>query len=174
MMIKRLGHRGLVWYLWVMANLTSQRDNMRRWLFAISLLAGNFWLIGVVYDLAFKKDLPLFLLSLSCCSITIITCATLFRLRPDFLKGIPDSNISGTRYYIASVVACYFLLIPVFGSLAFLLCWLFGDLRAHDSAIFVSLFAIWMPLWWSVPVGLGLGWYVHKQKASRSLRSRSH
>jgi hypothetical protein len=148
------------------------RMNMRRWLFAIGLLVGNFWLIGVVYDLAFKKDLSLFLLILSCCSITIIICATLFRLRPDFLEGIPDSDISGTRYYIAGVVVSYFLLIPVFGSLAFLLWWLFGDLRAHDSAIAVSLFAIWMPLWWAVPIGLGLGWYVYKQKASGNLRSQ--
>lgn len=149
-----------------------RRMNMGRWCFAISLLIGNFWLIGVVYDLAFKKDLSFFLLSLSCCSITIIICATLFRLRPDFLKGIPNSDISGTKYYIVSVVVCYFLLIPLFGLLAFLLGWVFGDLRAHDSAIVISLFAIWMPLWWSVPVGLGLGWYIYAQKASGNSRSR--
>jgi len=148
--------------------------NMRRGCFAVSLLAGNFWLIGVVYDLAFKKDLPFFLLALSCGSVTLIMCATLFRWRPDFLKGIADSPISGTRYYLAGVAVSYFLLIPIFGLLAFLLVWLFGDLRGHDSVIAISLFALWMPLWWSVPAGLGLGWYIYRQKASAGSWSRPH
>ncbi len=147
---------------------------MRRWCFAIGLFAGNFWLIGVVYDLVFKKDLSFFLLTLSSGSITIIICATAFRWRQDFLKAIADSPISGTRYYLASVVVSYFLLVPVFWALAFLFVWLFGDLSGHDSVIGISLFALWMPLWWSVPAGLGLGWHIYKQKASASLRSRPH
>jgi len=152
--------------------MNMRRTNMRRGCFAVSLLAGNFWLIGVVYDLAFKKDLPLFLLALSCGSITLIICATLFRWRPDFLKDIADSPVSGTGYYLAGVAVSYFLLIPIFGLLAFLLVRLFGDPRGHDSVIAISLFALWMPLWWSVPVGLGLGWYIYRQKASAGSRSR--
>jgi hypothetical protein len=150
-----------------------RRMNMRRWCFAVSLLAGNFWLIGVVYDFAFKKDLPFFLLALLSGSITLSICATLFRWRPDFLSSIADSPVSGAGYYLAGVAVSYFLLIPIFGLLAFLLFWLFGDLRAHDSVIAISLFALWMPLWWSVPAGLGLGWYIYRQKASAGSRSRS-
>ena len=138
--------------------------NLTRWIFSSSFAIGVFWLLGFIVEPIAKKEPSIVALSLSSLLITVIFSYFLFKLSPDFLKAYPESNISSIKYYILSILVSYFLLIPFFALVSYLLVKIFGDINHHESSIFIGLFSIWFPLWWFVPVGLTVGWIFYKRK----------
>ncbi|MFC1824221.1 hypothetical protein ACFL9T_16035 [Thermodesulfobacteriota bacterium] len=140
--------------------------NFTRWIFSMSFAIGMLWLLGFLMEPIGQKEPSIITLSISSLVITIIVSYSLFKLSPNFLKAYPEANISSTKYYIFSIVASYFLLIPIFALVSYLLVRIFGDINHSESGILIGLFAIWFPLWWFVPVGLSIGWFIYKRKCA--------
>ena len=138
--------------------------NITRWIFSLSFAIGIFWLLGFLLEPIVQKEPSIFILSISSLLITIFFSFCLYKLNPYFLKTYPDSYISSTKYYVLSIFVSYFLLVPLFALVSYLLIRIFGDINNHESGIFIGLFSIWFPLWWFVPVGLSIGWIFYKRK----------
>jgi hypothetical protein len=138
--------------------------NLTRWIFSSSFAIGMFWLLGFIIEPITQKEPSIFMLSFSSLSITIVFSYLLFRLRPGFLKLLPDPKTSSTKYYILSIIFSYFLLVPFSALVSYLLIRFFGDINHSESFIFIGLFSIWFPLWWFVPVGLSIGWIFYKRR----------
>ena len=140
--------------------------NITRWIFSLSFAIGMLWLLGFLLEPIGQEEPSIFILSISSLLITIILSFCLFRLNPNFLKTYPESSISSTKFYILSIFISYFLLVPFFALVSYLLVRIFGDINHHESGILIGLFAIWFPLWWFVPVGLTIGWIFYNRKCT--------
>lgn len=140
--------------------------NITRWLFSINLVIGLFWLIGFILEPIIQKEPSTIILSTLSILVSFLVSLFLFRLIPDFLKPVPDSFISNTKYYILSIIVSYFLLVPIFALMSYLIVVFWGNIHHNESNIFIALFSIWMPLWWFVPVGLSIGWTIYRRKCS--------
>ena len=140
--------------------------NMTRWIFSLSFTIGMFWLFGFLLEPIRQEEpsiLTVFVLSLL---VAVIFSFCLFRFSPNFLKSYPESDISSAKYYILCIIGSYFLLVPFFALVSYLLVKTFGDINHHESGILIGLFAIWFPLWWCVPIGLTIGWIFYKRKCT--------
>ena len=140
--------------------------NIIRWLFSINLVIGLFWLIGFILEPIIQKEPSTIILSTLSILVSFLVSLVLFRLIPDFLKPVPDSFISNTKYYILSIIVSYFLLVPIFALMSYLIVVFWGNIHDNESTIFIAALSIWMPLWWFVPVGLSIGWTIHRRKCS--------
>lgn len=140
--------------------------NITRWIFSINLIIGLFWLTGFILEPIIQKEPSMIILSTLSILVSFLVSFFLFRLIPNFLKPFPDSLISNTRYYILSIIASYFLLVPVFALISYLIVVFWGNIHHNESTILIALFSIWMPLWWFVPVGLSFGWIIYRKKCS--------
>ena len=140
--------------------------NMTRWIFSLSFTIGMFWLLGFLLEPIGQEEPSILTLSVLSVLVGVIFSFCLFKRSPNFLKTYPESYISSTKYYILSMVASYFLLVPLFALVSYLSVRIFGDIDHHESGILIGLFAIWFPLWWFVPVGLTIGWIFYKRKCT--------
>ena len=140
--------------------------NFFRWIFLISLTTGMFWMFGFAYEFIGKEEPSIFKISLLSILLSAILSFSTFKFIPNFLKDNSESHISSGKYYFFGIVASYFLLIPIFAAIAYLVSTLFGNINSNDSVIGITLFAIWFPLWWMVPAGLAFGWSIYKRKCS--------
>ncbi|TSA54053.1 MAG: hypothetical protein D4R45_04600 [Planctomycetaceae bacterium] len=140
--------------------------NLTRWIFSLSFAVGMFWLLGFIIEPIGQKDPSIFNLFILSFLSTIIVSYFLFKHSPNFLKAYPESGISIVKYYILSIFVSYFLLIPFSALLSYLLVKIFGDINHHESILLITLFSIWFPLWWFVPVGLTIGWFLYKRKCA--------
>ena len=141
--------------------------NLTRWIFSLSFAIGMLWLLGFLMEPIGQKEPSIITLSISSLVITIIFSYFLFKLSPNFLKSYPEADISNTKYYILSIVVSYFLLVPFFALVSYLLVRIFGDINHNESGILIGLFAIWFPLWWFIPVGLTIGWIFYKRNVEK-------
>jgi uncharacterized membrane protein (GlpM family) len=140
--------------------------NLTRWIFLLSFAIGMIWILGFLMEPIFQKEPSIVTLSLLSLVITATFSYFLFKFSPNFLKSYPEADISKTKYYILSIVVSYFLLVPVFAFVSYLLVCLFGDINHNESGILIGLVAIWFPFWWFVPVGLTIGWIFYKRKCT--------
>ncbi len=140
--------------------------NITRWIFSIGIATGSFWLFGFIVEPIIKKEPPLIILSAFSILVSFLVSFFLFRLIPNFLKPFPDSVVSLKKYYFLSIIASYFLLIPFFALISYLIVFLWGNINDTESTILITLFSVWMPLWWVVPVGLIIGWFIYRKKCS--------
>jgi len=142
--------------------------NMPRWIFTLNFTLGMFWLLGLLLELIRQEEPLILYISILSLFITIIFSFCLFKLSPNFLKTYPESYISLTKYYILSIIASYFLLVPFFALVAYLFVIIFDNINRHEYGIVIGLLAIWFPLWWFIPVGLTIGWLFYKRKCTLS------
>lgn len=135
-----------------------------RWIFAVTLFMGFFWLAGLILESVTRKEPPaVAILSLSL-FMTLLVCFLLFKLIPDFLKSRLASTASIFAYYALGALASYVLLIPVFALLSYLLILFFGNVHHHETTILIASLALWLPLWWFVPAGMSLGWLLYRKR----------
>jgi hypothetical protein len=138
--------------------------NTTRIVFSISFAVGVFWLLGFLIEPIIQIEPPIVLLSILSSLIAAIIIFIVFKISPDFLVHDKKSPIKPLKYYLLSFVGSYLILVPLCGVAAFIFIKVFGDITQSDSSIFITLFAIWFPLWWFVPLGLSIGWKIYKKK----------
>lgn len=139
--------------------------NLTRWIFSLSLAAGIFWLLGFIVEPVIRREPSSAILLVSSMLTASALSLLLYKLRPDFLKAFSGTAISTKKYYFFSMIASYFLLVPVSAVVSYLLIRIFGRIDHNESLIFIGLFSLWFPLWWFVPVGLSTGWLLYKRRA---------
>lgn len=137
--------------------------NIARWIFSISLFLGLFWVLGFVLEAATESEPSIIILTILAFITTAIFCLLLFKTFHNFLKKEQVENIPALKYYIISVIASYFLLVPIFGVIAYVFVLLKEGTGAQGAGIAITLLALWFPLWWFVPVGLTVGWFLYKR-----------
>ena len=140
--------------------------NLARWIFSISIVIGMLWLLGFIMEPIGQKEPSIIVLFIYSLLITTIFSCFLFKLSPRFLRKYPESSVSSTKYYLLSIFVSYFLLIPFFAMVSYFAVKIFGDINHHESGILIGLFAIWFPIWWFVPVGLTIGWFLYRRKCA--------
>ena len=128
-------------------------------------------MLGFILEPILKSEPPIWLAVLLSAVISIIVSYFVFKKFPDFLKKIEGTKVSSLKYYFVSFVASYILLVPICGTVSYIVVKLFGDISYHEAPVFIILMAIWFPLWWFCPVGLCIGWYFYKRKAIEEKKS---
>lgn len=140
--------------------------NPARYLFTVSLIVGFFWLLGFAIEPFVDHEPSIWIIMVVSSIISIATSYLIYSSCPKFLKMHEDSEVSLLKCYVISILGSYFLLVPVVGMISYLLVKIFGDINHHEAQVFIVLMAIWFPIWWIIPVGLSIGWMVHKRKCS--------
>ncbi len=93
----------------------------------------------------------------------------LFKNIPNFLEKNKENSTSILKYYVINSIISYFLLIPFFALMIFIIALLFSSIHNKDFITFIIIFSLWMPLWWFIPVGLGLGWFKYQKKINKDV-----
>ncbi len=138
--------------------------NPARYLFTVSLIIGFFWLLGFAIEGFVEQAPSIWVLIIGSIITSIATSWLIYYHCPKFLIKHEDSEVSLLKYYLISILCSYFLLVPLFAMVAYILVRIFGDIHHHEAGIFIALLAIWFPIWWIIPVGLSIGWLVYERK----------
>lgn len=120
-----------------------------------------FWAVGFLFEQTLEQRLPA-LLGISQSLVFLLTAIALYfavgaglysRRSParrllTLPHGIPVGE--GLVRSLVWSFAAYLAGVPVCLALA---TWMTSGQTSHERGLFIWLFALWMPLWWSIPVG---------------------
>ena len=129
-----------------------------RLVFAASLLASSFWLIGFAWEPAIGTEAPTPILILLASVLTAGGCWLAFRKSGLILaEAIRLSEL--LSLLISRAVISYLFLVPICGLVVWGLIQAFSPEPSHpDAQLFVWLFALWFPLWLAPAVAAFLSW----------------
>ena len=138
---------------------------------ALSIGTGVFWVAGLISDALLGFELSAYSLVVFVSVAAILIVALPMMMRSRFLQS--PASISARRFgltLIASVLATYLFLIPVFALFGWCIVVLSaGDGPDHsETSILIGLIAIWLPLWWAPGVGAWAAWRVLRRRADDS------
>lgn len=125
-----------------------------------------FWAVGFLFEQSLEQRLPALLripqslvFLLTTIALYFLVGAVLYSRRSPACRlltlphGITISEALAQTFvwsfgvYVAGIPLCLALA-----------AWITSGQSGNDRGLFIWLFAFWMPLWWSVPVGATLAW----------------
>ncbi|MEW6265375.1 MAG: hypothetical protein AB1641_20045 [Thermodesulfobacteriota bacterium] len=129
-----------------------------RVIFAASVLASAFWLIGLAWEPAFGRDAPIPALILLASAVTAGLCWFAFRGgRLVVPGGVRPARLIGL--VLSRFVLAYLVSAPVCGVVAWGLIQLFWPEPSHPEAKLLAwLLALWFPLWPAPAAAAVLAW----------------
>lgn len=133
-------------------------NQILRVLFAASVLASAFWLIGLAWEPAFGQEAPIPALILLASAVTAGLCWFAFRRERLIIPGgVRPAKLIGL--VLSRFVLAYLVLAPVCGVFAWGLIQSFSAEPSHPEARLLPwILALWFPLWSSPAVAAVLAW----------------
>jgi hypothetical protein len=143
-----------------------QMAQILRVVFAISIGLGSFWVVGLVNNLHLGFDVSypaLFIILLVAAFLFLVILPAIFWPRM-FLLPEETSLLRFAASLTINTLIGFVCLVPLFLAIGWISLLTSKGGPGSQAGIFVTLMALWLPLWWAPGVGAFLTWFRNTRK----------